>query len=53
MCKMLEDMRNDVAIDIAQNLIKADNVSLEQIANATSLPLDTVKKLEAEIMSLA
>ncbi len=66
MCKMLEDMRNEAAEEAAQEaalstarenadrLIRKGQMSLEDIADCIPLlSLDDLKKMEAEIMSLA
>ena len=57
MCKMLEDMRNEAALNRAKKtavrLIKLGKMSLEDIAEVTELPLYDVKKLETEVMQLA
>ena len=52
MCKMLEDMRNDKAKEIALRMIKAGKMPLEDIANYTELPLDMVEELERQAMQL-
>lgn len=50
MCKMMEDMRNEAALDQAKrtdiHLIKLGQMTLEKIAEATELSLDIVKELE-------
>ena len=47
MCKMMEDMRNEAALEktraIARNLISMGDLSLERIAEATGLSIDEVK----------
>jgi hypothetical protein len=57
MSKILEDMRNETALnnskEIAIRMIKAGKNSLEDIADFTELPLETVKELESQIMQLA
>ncbi|MBD5469773.1 MAG: hypothetical protein HDR19_01275 [Lachnospiraceae bacterium] len=56
MCKMIEDMRNEAALDNAKKtairLIKLGKMTLEEIAEATELSLDTVKELENQTMQL-
>ena len=60
MCKIMEDMRNEVAREAEQNkakkmairMIKAGKMSLEDIADYTELSLDTIKELEDQIMQL-
>jgi hypothetical protein len=42
--------RYDAICDTARNMIKDGELSLENIAKYTKLPLDVVKKLEEEIM---
>jgi hypothetical protein len=42
--------RHDALCDTARNLIKKDKMSIEDIAEATSLPLEDVKKLKEEMM---
>lgn len=57
MCKIMEDMRNEAvqnkAKKTAVHLIKLGKMSLEEISEATELPLDTVKELENQSMQLA
>ena len=57
MCKIMEDMRNEAALNRAKktaiHLIKLGKMSLEDIAEATELPLDVVRELEVEVMQLA
>ncbi len=62
MCKMLEDMRNEAAREAAQKaeqnkakrtaarMIRAGKMPLEDIADYTELPLDTVRELEKQTM---
>ena len=45
MCKAMEDMRKDQAIDIAKSLIALGKITLEEIANVTKLPITEIKKL--------
>lgn len=47
MCKMMEDMRNEKAKDIAKNMLE-ENLPLETISKVTELPLEEVKKLKEE-----
>jgi hypothetical protein len=57
MSKILEDMRNETALsnskEIAVRMIKAGKNSLEDIADYTELPLETVKELESQVMQSA
>ena len=57
MCKIMEDMRNEAVQNKAKktaiHLIKLGKMSLEEIAEATELSLDTVKELENQSMQLA
>ena len=57
MCKIMEDMRNEAvqnkAKKTAVHLIKLGKMSLEEIAEATELSLDTVKELKDQSMQLA
>ena len=57
MCKIMEDMRNEAALNRAKktaiHLMKIGKMSLEDIAEATELPLDVVRELEIEVMQLA
>ncbi len=61
MCKMMEEMRNEYAkeyakeviTDVAIRMIKSGKMSLEDIADYTELPLDTVKELESETIQMA
>jgi hypothetical protein len=46
----IKSERYDAICDTARNLIKKNQMSMEDIAEVTSLPLDVVKKLEEEIM---
>ncbi len=56
MCKIMEDMRNEAvqnkAKKTALHLIKLGKMSLQEIAEATELSLDTVKELENQSMQL-
>lgn len=57
MCKMLEDMRNEAALnsakETARRLIKKGKMSLEDIADCVPmLSLEELKRIEAEIMHL-
>lgn len=57
MCKVMEDMRYESAVEnakeIAIRMIKAGKMPLEDIANYTELSLDTVKELESQAMQLS
>ena len=53
MCKMMEDMRNEKAKEIAIRMIKACKMSLEDIADYTELSLDTIKELESQAMQFS
>ena len=57
MCKIMEHMRNEAvqnkAKKTAVHLIKLGKMSLEEIAEATELSLDTVKELKDQSMQLA
>lgn len=61
MCKMLEDMRKEVAQTAEYNkakktairMIKAGKMPAEDIADYTELPLETVRELEQQIMQMA
>ncbi len=57
MCKMLEDMRNEAALDYAKEtakkMIKDGEMPLEKISHYVSLSMDELKELEAEVMQLA
>ena len=50
MCKIMEDMRNEAARDKAKKmavyLIKSGKMTLEEIAEATELSIDTIKELK-------
>ena len=49
MCQMMEDMRNEAALEktraIARNLIEIGKLSVEEIADATGLSVDEVELL--------
>lgn len=45
MCRVMEEMRDDVRISIALNLIAMNKLSLEDIAASAELPLEKVKEL--------
>ncbi|MCM1047535.1 MAG: hypothetical protein NC433_03830 [Clostridiales bacterium] len=45
MCRVMEEMRDDVRISIALNLIAMNKLSLEDIAESAELPLEKVKEL--------
>ncbi len=58
MCKIMEDMRNEAALDnareTARRMIKKGKMSLEEIADYVPvLSLDELKQLEIEIMQMA
>ena len=53
MCKIMEDMRNEKAKEIAIRMIKAGKMSLEDIADYTELSLDTIKELESQAMQFS
>ncbi len=57
MCKILEDMRNEAAREAAQKtairMIRAGKMPLEDIADYTELPLDTVKELASRTVRFA
>ena len=53
MSKIMEDMRNEKAKEIAIRMIKDGKMSLEDIANYTELSLDTIKELESQIVQFA
>lgn len=58
MCKLLEDMKNEVAREVARetakktavHLIRLGRMTLQEIAEATELPFDVVRELETEVM---
>ena len=56
MCKIMEDMRNEAAQNKAKKMairmIKAGKMPLEDIADYTELPFDTIKELENQTMQL-
>lgn len=57
MCKMMEEMRNEAALDnakeTARRMIKKGKMSLEEIADYVPiLSFDELKQLEAEVMQL-
>ncbi len=45
MCKVMENMRNDVRIENALEMIRGGKLSLEDIAQYSGLPLDKVREL--------
>lgn len=45
MCKVMEDMRNDVRIAIALKFLAMNKLSMEEIAEGSDLPLEKVKEL--------
>ena len=58
MCKIMEDMRNEAALDnareTARRMLKDGELSLEKIARyVPSLSMDELKELETEVMQLA
>ena len=58
MCKIMEDMRNEAALDsareTARRMIKKGKMPLEEIADyVPALSLDELKQLETEIMQMA
>ncbi len=58
MCKLLEDMRNEAALnsakETAKRMIQKGKMPLEEIADyVPALSLDELKQLEAEVMQMA
>ncbi|MCM1495682.1 MAG: hypothetical protein NC089_07790 [Bacteroides sp.] len=58
MCKIMEDMRNEAALnsarEIAEKLIKKEKMTLEEIAECVPLlSLDELREIEMKIMQLA
>jgi predicted HTH domain antitoxin len=49
MCRAIEEMQKEVAIQIAIKLIEMGNISFEDIAKACRLSLEDVQELAAEI----
>lgn len=45
MCKVMEDMRNNLKYDIARNMLK-DGVPAEKVAQYSQLLLETVKEIQ-------
>lgn len=57
MCKIMEDMRNEAALDnareTAKRMIKKGKMSLEEIADyIPALSLEELKQLETEILQM-
>ena len=48
MCKVMEDMRNESLKEVAKRMLEDGMLTLEKIAEYVGLPLDEVKKLNAE-----
>ena len=58
MCKIMEDMRNEAALNnarkTAKRMIVKGKMSLEEIADyVPALSIEELKELEAEVMQLA
>jgi len=58
MCKIMEDMRNEAALnnakETAKRMIKRGKMSLEEIADyVPALSIDELKQLETEVMQMA
>ena len=51
MCKIMEDMRNEKAKEIAIRMIKDGELSLEKIALYSGLSIDEVKELATPAMA--
>ena len=53
MCKLMEDMLNENAIqeriDIAMNMLQGGKLTLDEIANYSNLPLETIKELAEQM----
>lgn len=47
MCKVIEDMRKESLIEVANKLLFDGTLTIEKIAECVGLPLDEVKKLQA------
>ncbi len=57
MCKIMEDMRNEAALnnarETAERMIKDGEMTLEKIARyVPALSMDELKEMEAEVMRL-
>lgn len=50
MCKMMEDMRKEVAAENARSMLN-DNIPLEKVSKYSGLSLDEVEKLKQEMCS--
>lgn len=50
MCKMMEDMRKEVAVENARSMLN-DNIPLEKVSKYSGLSLDEVEKLKQEMCS--
>lgn len=48
MCKVMEDMRNESLREVAKRMLADEILTLEKIAEYAGLPLEEVKKLNAE-----
>lgn len=48
MCKVMEDMRYESLKEVAKRMLADGMLTLEKIAEYAGLPLEEVKKLEAE-----
>ena len=49
MCKIMEELFNDERREIALNLLKLNDYSVEKIASITGLSVEKVKELDEEI----
>ena len=52
MCKAMEDRINEIMVGVAYNLLLLGNVSKEDIAKVTKLPIETINELEEEMKSV-
>lgn len=53
MSKIMEDMKNEKAKEIAIRMIRAGKMPLEDIANYTELSIEELKELESQAMQTA
>ena len=44
MCRVMEEMRDDVRVEIVLEMIRDGQISLEKIAQYTGLPLEKVRE---------
>ena len=51
-CKVMEDMRNEIKYDIARNMLK-DGLPIEKVAQYSQLSVDKIEELKRTLEATA